>query len=332
MSGPDFAPARTDQTTVNIELITPAPLRINNGNKMTALRWAKLLRALGHKVALRQTYDGGDCDLLIALHARRSYPSIAKFHRRHANRPLIVALTGTDLYRDLRTHRRAAHSLELATRVVVLQRMALAELPARFHDKTRVIYQSAEPYEGTMPAWNDGAFRVCVIGHLRKEKDPLRTALAARRLPSSSRINVLHIGLALDGALGERMRAEAESNPRYRWVGGWPHWKTRRMLASSHLLSLTSEMEGSSNVLSEAIASSVPVVASKIPGLMGTLGKNYPGFFHLGDTDALAHLLSKAETNQEFYRRLKKHCTALRKLIEPSRERTAWKKLLAELQ
>jgi putative glycosyltransferase (TIGR04348 family) len=317
---------------VTIQLITPAPLRINNGNKMTALRWAKLLRSLGHKVILRQSYNGGRCDLLIALHARRSYPSIAKFHRLHANRPLIVALTGTDLYRDLRTHRRANRSLEIATRLVVLQKMALAELPVRLHEKTRVIYQSAEPYEGAVPAWNDGTFKVCVIGHLRKEKDPLRTALAARRLPSSSRINVLHIGLALDGALGERMRAEAESNPRYRWVGAWPHWKTRRTLASSHLLSLTSEMEGSSNVLSEAIASSVPVVATKIPGLMGTLGENYPGYFPLGNTDALADLLSKAETNQKFYRRLKQHCTSLRRLTEPSRERTAWKKLIAELR
>ncbi len=315
-----------------IQLITPAPLSINNGNKITALRWAKLLQELGHNVVVRQSYGGGACDLLIALHARRSYPSIAKFHGMHAQRPLIVALTGTDLYRDLRTHRRAVRSLELASRLVVLQKMALAELPRRFHRKTRVIYQSAEPCKITAPDWNGGgAFRVCVIGHLRKEKDPLRTAMALRRLPTSSRISVLHIGLALDEALGERVYAEARSNPRYRWVGAWPHWRTRRALASSHLLSLTSRMEGSSNVLSEAIASSVPVVASKIPGLIGTLGENYPGYFTLGNTKALAGLLSRAETDLKFYRELKKHCTSLRPLTEPAREMETWKKLLAEL-
>lgn len=315
-----------------VQLITPAPLTINNGNKITALRWAKLLRGLGHKVIVRQNYDGDACDLLIALHAHRSYPSIAKFHAVHAERPLIVALTGTDLYRDLRTHRRAVQSLELASRLVVLQKMALAELPARFHGKTRVIYQSAEPSKITAPAWNDaGAFRICVIGHLRKEKDPLRTALAIRRLPQTSRISVLHIGLALDDTLREAARAEAESNPRYRWVGAWPHWRTRRALASSHLLSLTSQMEGSSNVLSEAIASSVPVVASRIAGLIGTLGEDYPGYFIFGNTDDLARLLSKAETDSKFYRELKKRCTSLRSLTHPTRERETWKKLLAEL-
>ena len=88
---------------MRIQLITPAPLRLNNGNKITALRWARILRQLGHKVIVRQSYDGARCDLLIALHARRSYPSIDKFHRLHPELPLIVVLTGTDLYRDIRS-------------------------------------------------------------------------------------------------------------------------------------------------------------------------------------------------------------------------------------
>ena len=88
---------------MRIQLITPAPLRLNNGNKITALRWARILRLLGHKVKVQQFYDGARCDLLIALHARRSYPSIEEFHRLHPGLPLIVVLTGTDLYRDIRT-------------------------------------------------------------------------------------------------------------------------------------------------------------------------------------------------------------------------------------
>ena len=131
---------------MRIQLITPAPLRLNNGNKITALRWARILRQLGHKVIVRQSYDGARCDLLIALHARRSYPSIEKFHRLHPELPLFVVLTGTDLYRDIRSDGNAKRSLELATRLVALQKMALVELPRHLHSKTRVIYQSAEPY------------------------------------------------------------------------------------------------------------------------------------------------------------------------------------------
>jgi putative glycosyltransferase (TIGR04348 family) len=316
---------------VNIQLITPAPLAINNGNKITAVRWLRILRQLGHKVALSQSYDGKRYDLLIALHARRSYESIHRFHELHPRLPLLVVLTGTDLYRDIRSNPNAQHSLQLATRLVALQRMALAELPKQLHGKTRVIYQSAQPYHAKPPSWNSPRFRICVIAHLRHEKDPLRTALAVRRLPAKSRIEVLHIGRALDGKLEKRARIEAHNNPRYRWIGELPHWQARRLLARSHLAVITSRMEGSSNVLSEAITSSVPVIASKIPGLMGTLGRDFPGYFPLGDTRALAALLAKTESDHEFYSLLKKTCTRLSFVVKPEREVQAWRSLLKEL-
>jgi len=317
---------------VRIQLITPAPLRLNNGNKITALRWARILRQLGHKVKVQQSYDSARCDLLIALHARRSYPSIENFHRLHPELPLIVVLTGTDLYRDIRTDRNAKRSLELATRLVALQKMALVELPKRFHSKTRTIYQSAAPYRGRASRPGKPIFQVCLIGHLREEKDPLRAALAVRRLPTQSRIRVLHIGLALDARLEKQARAEALQNPRYHWVGELPHWQTKQMLARSDLAVITSRMEGSSNVLSEALASSVPVLASQIPGLMGTLGKNFPGYFPVGNTQRLTALLLKSETDAKFYQRLKRHCEKLSHLVQPKRELDAWRSLVRELR
>jgi putative glycosyltransferase (TIGR04348 family) len=317
---------------VRIQLITPALLRLNNGNKITALRWARILRKLGHNVGVNQVYDGARWDLLIALHARRSHASIEKFHQLHPELPLIVVLTGTDLYRDIHNDRNAQRSLEVATRLVALQRMALAELPKRFHSKTRVIYQSAKRYGRQASRSGKRIFKVCLIGHLRDEKDPLRAALAVRRLPSQSRIRVLHIGLALDGRFEQKARTEAARNPRYRWVGELPHWRTRQVLARSDLALITSRMEGSSNVLSEALASSVPVVASKIPGLIGTLGKSFPGYFPVGDTQGLAALLLKSENDAKFYRRLKRACARLSHLVEPKRELEAWRRLLGELR
>lgn len=336
MSGPDFELAQSSRTkrsdSVRIQLLTPAPLRLNNGNKITAVRWSRILRRLGHSVHVAQSYKGARVDLLIALHARRSYPSIEKFHRLHPELPLIVVLTGTDLYRDIRSDRSAKRSLDIATRLVALQQMALAALPNRFHSKTRVIYQSAEPYHGRAPRRPRKPFRVCLIGHLREEKDPMRAPMAVRRLPPESRIQIVHIGLALDPRLEKQARAEAAHNPRYRWVGELPHWKTRQVLAQSDLAVITSRMEGSSNVLSEALASSVPVVASKIPGLMGTLGKNFPGYFPVGDTQKLADLLLKSETDGKFYRRLKQYCARLSHLVQPKRELETWRRLLNELR
>ncbi|MFQ5849230.1 MAG: selenoneine biosynthesis selenosugar synthase SenB [Candidatus Binatia bacterium] len=315
---------------MKIKLITPASAKAPTGNRITAVRWARILKQLGHHVTVEQLYDGRPCDLLIALHALHSYESIHRYREKYPRSPLIVVLTGTDLYRDIRTNSHAQQSLKLATRLIVLQVKGMDELPRYLHRKTRVIYQSAAPVNGRASD-AEKVFKVCVIGHLRPEKDPFRTAMATRDLPSSSRVRVLHIGRALSSEMRERAREEAARNPRYRWLKELPHWKARRVLAQSHVLSLTSRMEGSSNVLSEAIASSVPVIASSIGGLMGTLGANYPGYFPVGNTRALARLLRKVEFDPGFYLELKRHCTSLFPLVDPKRERQSWKELLREL-
>jgi len=315
---------------VNIQLVTPAPLELNNGNKITAVRWTGILKRLGHRVRVTQSYDGKVCDVLIALHARRSYDSIRRFHDLHPELPLVVVLTGTDVYRDIHHEPKAKESLELASRLVALQKMALRELPKRFHAKTQVIYQSAEAFHAQPPDRN-GAFRVCIIGHLRDEKDPLRTALAVRDLPSASRIQVTHIGQALDEKLANEARAEVARNPRYHWIGQLSHRKTRERLARSHLVCITSKMEGSSNVLSEALAAGVPVIASKIPGLIGTLGSRFSGFYPVGDTVKLRSLLLKTESNPRFYKSLKRHCQKSAHLVKPKRELENWRRLLQEI-
>lgn len=315
---------------MKIKLVTPARANAQNGNFVTAIRWARIIKGLGHRLTIQQHYDGKPCDLLIALHALRSYDSIRSYREKHPKSPLIVVLTGTDLYRDIHRNPHAQQSLELANRLIVLQHRGFSELPRHLHRKTRVIYQSASRVNGTVTKTNN-AFQVCVIGHLRKEKDPFRTALAARLLPDSSQVRILQIGRALSEEMKERAQREHARNPRYHWLGELPHWKTRRVLAESHVLSLTSKMEGSSNVLSEAIASSVPVIASKIAGLMGTLGEGYPGYFPVGDTRALTRLLRKVESNPKFYLDLKTRCTRLFSLVNPKQERESWKKILREL-
>ena len=312
---------------MKILLATAAPPSLRNGNRLTALRWARILRELGHQVQLATEYEAQKCDLMVALHARRSAGSIARFHKNYPAAPLIVVLTGTDLYRDIHVDAAARESLEVATRLVVLQSMALKELPRRLHAKTRVIYQSASKVTGKAP---QDAFRVCVIGHLRREKDPLRTAMAVRHLPATSKVKVLHLGKALDKELGERARGENRTNPRYHWIGELPHWRTRKILAASHLLCLTSLMEGSSNALSEALASAVPVLASKIPGLEGTLGPDYPGYFRVGDTRGLARAIRRAECDRGFYQNLKACCRRLAPLVDPPRERGALRALVQE--
>jgi putative glycosyltransferase (TIGR04348 family) len=316
---------------MRILLVTPASPNGPTGNDVTASRYARLLKQPGSSVTIDNAYANQRCDLMIALHARRSSASIRRYRTRNPDAPLIVVLTGTDLYNDIKTSSEAQESLEAATRLVVLQRLGLRELPARFHGKTRVIYQSAT-WNGTRAEIPKRYFRVCVIGNLRPEKDPLRTAAASRFLPDSSRIRIVHAGYAMDREIEAQAIRESERNPRYRWLGGLPQWKARRLLAGSHLLALTSRIEGSSNALGEALTSGTPVVASHINGLVGTLGDDYPGYFAPGDTRALAVLLERAESDPSFYRSLKSACARLKPLVAPERELKAWKRLLEEVK
>ncbi|MGH9182278.1 MAG: hypothetical protein ACRDZ9_00360 [Acidimicrobiales bacterium] len=38
--------------------MTPAPPGSQHGNRVTALRWQRLLEELGHQVGVRESYDG----------------------------------------------------------------------------------------------------------------------------------------------------------------------------------------------------------------------------------------------------------------------------------
>lgn len=313
---------------MKISLITPAGKGSRHGNLVTATRWARFLRQLGHQVRVEEVWSGERADAMIALHASRSHKSIERYVAARPGHPLIVALTGTDLYRDIRSDWEAGQSLELATRLVVLQSAGLEELKPRHRAKARVIYQSAEPVRRQPPART--SFDVCILGHLRAEKDPFRPALAARLLPAESRIRILHAG----GIREAELEGEAEllmvSTPRYRWLGDLPRWRARRLLARSRLLVQSSIMEGGANAISEALAAGVPVVASYIPGNLGLLGEDYTGYYPVGDEKALARLLERAETDAAFYALLREWCDALKHLVSPEREKEALDRLLIE--
>lgn len=316
---------------MNICIVTPAPRHSRKGNRITAERWARLIRELGHRVTIVQEYSGQSCDLMVALHARRSFSSIARYCRDNPHKPLIVALTGTDLYRDIRDSRRAQQSLELASRLIVLQPLGIGELPAHLRSKATVIYQSVEKPRSTIRPRKQ-VFDVGVIGHLRPEKDPFRASMAARRLPNSSRIRIIHAGAALSLTMERRAREEERRNQRYRWLGELTHAQTRRLLARCRILVLSSRMEGGANLLSEAIAAGVPVLASRISGTIGLLGESYPGYFEVGNTGALTALLERVERDAEFLRRLQSWLKPLRPLIRPASERESWRRLISELK
>jgi putative glycosyltransferase (TIGR04348 family) len=302
-----------------ILVVTPAAANARNGNRHTAARWAAMLRPAGHRVSIARAWEGERCDLLIALHALYSHQSILRW-RAAGEAPLLVALTGTDLYRDLPRSVEARVSLELADRVVALQPEALKALPSAIRRKASVVYQSSATRLRHAPP--KSRFRIAVLGHLREVKDPFRV-VRALSLIEDERIEVVHIGGALDSTHEREAKRWMKREPRYRWLGSLPHAQALRWLARSHLLVHSSVMEGGANAIVEAARIGVPVLASRVPGNVGMLGPKYPGYYPLYDHPALAGLIRRVLVDSRFYQKLILETQKRKALFAPVEERRA---------
>jgi putative glycosyltransferase (TIGR04348 family) len=306
-------------------LVTPGTREANNGNWRTARRWAGFLAGVARPI-VQTAWDGKDADVLIALHARRSADSIARFRAALPRRPVVLVLSGTDLYRDLPASPEAQRSLALADRIVALQQDAVGHVPGEFRDKCVVIHQSANPLAAL--AKPRGRLDCAVVGHLREEKDPRTLWRALEQLDPALPIRIRHVGDALDPQLEREAQAVMARDPRYRWLGALPHGLARGVIRRAHLLVHPSIMEGGANVIVEAILSGTPVLASRMSGNIGMLGSRYPGYFEVGDAKGLARELARLCAAPSALRGLATACRERRALFSPAAERSAVRELV----
>ena len=304
-----------------VAIVSPALREANNGNWHTAQRWAQFL-AGQHATTLMGAWPGTApacaAGVLIALHARRSAPSIQAWSRQNPGKPLVLVLTGTDLYRDIHADADARLSLALASHLVVLQENGLASLPPALRAKACVIYQSARRLTPAVkPA---SRFRAVMVGHLRDEKDPL-TWLRAAAAAYTTRMQFEQIGEALQPELAHAARAAQSTIEGYRWLGNLPRAAARQHIKRAHVLVNSSQMEGGAQVIVEAVQSGTAVLASAISGNIGMLGANYDGYFPAGDDAALAALLQRCAGEPAFLARLEQQCQQRARLFAPESEK-----------
>jgi len=308
---------------MNIVLITPASAGSRAGNRATAERWGKLLEREGHHVSIVTDFQDEPCDLLIALHAWRSHRAVRRFREAFPDTPLIVALTGTDIYdHQHRFPEQTLETMEQADCLIGLHRRVASDIPNRFRNKLVTVLQSAEKLQRpTGQAHAD--FRVCVIGHLRTEKDPLRAALAAHLVPAESTLRVINAGKPHNEEWESLAREELATNPRFEWLGEVSREEVQALMLSADAMVISSIMEGGANVVSEACRIGLPVLASDISGNIGLLGDDYPGYFKAGREEELARLLWQAESSPEFLADLAAKVGELAVNFTPEREQAA---------
>jgi putative glycosyltransferase (TIGR04348 family) len=307
---------------LRLVIVTPYTAAANNGNWRTAARWAHLLSS--HCRVIVQSVDEfspGRADAMIALHARRSRNAIAAWRTRRDKAPLIVTLTGTDLYRDVPQRNAAAlASLRDADRLIVLQADALKGLADDARRRADVVYQSARAL-APWPRKSLQRLHCIFVAHLRAEKDPVTVFEAWRRLPREADVTLTIVGEALDPVLGDAARALAARDGRVRWLGPRPHGWTRQAIKRAHVLICASRMEGGANVVVEAVTAGTPVVASRMAGNTGMLGSDYAGYFEVGDAQALAALLLRAWHAPQLRASLQAQCALRAPLFMPDAER-----------
>ncbi|MFP6872596.1 MAG: glycosyltransferase [Verrucomicrobiales bacterium] len=315
---------------MEVLIVYPEKADVVTGNSCSAEQWGEVLLALGHEVVIGGSCGHRQADLLIALNAEKMQPEIDAFSRSHPGSKIVVILTGTDIYPALSDA--SVGSIRAADCLVALQSKAIHQIPDEFHHKLRIIVQSVIPSRpGSKGKVRGETFNAAIVANLREVKDPFRAAAAVKLMPGESRILIRHAGFPLQPGTDELARQETSENSRYEWIGGLNPAEARELIAESDVLLVTSSNEGAGRVVGEAITDGTPVIATRVEGITGLVGDDYGGLFPVGDTAALAALLTRAESEQGFLDELSRNCREIAPIFEPIKEMDAWRELIAGL-
>lgn len=310
-------------------VLDPSPPGVHGGNRVTALRWARVLRGEGWRVRVRGTWDAEPAELLVVLHALKGAASVRRWRERRGDAPLVVALTGTDF--EAGADRTAAlASLRSADAVVVLFEGAGGALRAALDRPVHVVPQSFRGCDEPPPPVEAGVV-LALLANLRPVKDPLLAPRALALRPSLAGVRLDVAGSVLDEASGAAMQAAAEHDERVRWLGPLRRREALAVLTRSHALLCTSRHEGGAGAVGEALAFGRAVLSTDLPACRALLGADHPGLFPVGDAEALAWRIERFVADAGYRDRLTAASRARADRVSPARERAAWRALLDEL-
>lgn len=310
---------------MKICVASPYPLSELKGNSVTTERIVEILREAGFEARGSHGFDGFPADALISLHAKKGAQAVVDYRKVCPKGKRIVLLTGTDIYDDF-PKGLGLVSLEAADHIAITHEESLPMIPERFHEKVVIVPSSLEmpPVKAAPKHPPFSPFVISVVGHLRPVKRPFLTIEAVAKHPEWD-VEVWQLGEALDEESAATARTWVEKDSRYRWFGGLPREEGLRRCADSSLSVNSSILEGGANAVLEAMTMGVPMLASRIPGNIGLLGNDYPGFFDGEEIEGkLAEILAKPKE----LNRWTEAAAARLPIFSRKNEREAWKNLL----
>ncbi len=312
---------------IDVLIHSPYPLHTSQGNSVTAMRLERILKEGGLRVAMEaERYQGAGAKCMVALNARRSAQAVKDFKADCPESQVVLVLTGTDMNHpemnevDSPTRR----TISVADALVTLHDAAFSALPADLQKKAVVIYPSVSLPEGlSHEGGGEGGFLVVMVGNLRKEKN---LGLALDAWKSVRGVELVIYGDADEATAEQISDAEEETDGIY-WAGKVSHEVVLREMSRADLLLNTSTQEGGANAICEAVVMGLPVLASEIQGNIGMLGRDYAGFFPVGDAKVLAQRVMECAEGEDLYRTLKTQVAERAGLFSYETEAGEWLRL-----
>lgn len=326
-------------------LLTPsAPPRLT-GNAVTVERISHLLAGAGVTCrivdlsgtaagALREAARDFEPDLIHAFHAYKAGPSGVALAGELAA-PLLVTMTGTDIYGDLGhagTRSAVLHVLDASTRITVFNTQARSVLlhsgiPRR---KISVIHQSVVLPASPGPDWRGvlGIDRqapvVLLLGGIRRVKNFsfALTALAEarERFPG---LRLLIAGPIIEPEEYAKIHSWCAESSWVACLGEVPRREIRSLFAAVDIFVNTSHSESESNAVLEAMSCGKIVIARDIPGNASLFGGTERFLFRdkRGLRDEIVRVLADRQEWERYGTLARRRIT---RSFSPARERAGY--------
>ena len=315
---------------IDVLIHSPYPRQKSQGNAVTAERMKRLLQSGGLNVAIHERGDNRiEAKCLIALNARKSAGEIFDFHQRWPDRKIIALLTGTDVNHPEmeQSGSDTLRALAQSDAIVSLHDGFSHRIPADLLKKTKVIYPSVQ-FSDAAEHCPFEPWKVVIAGNFRDEKNPNLMIEAVAKL-ATSEIHFHAYGAGSE--YQDKLEQAAETYPKFHFHGVQERDVVLAAMQSARVLLNTSTEEGGANAICEAVMIGLPVIASRIDGNLGMLGDGYGGFFTSEETDGLAGILTRAESDAGFYNSLKQQVSTRAELFSYDREMAEWTKLVRQI-